>query len=128
VVVCYFVDEKGWDRSKAAWVIGSACFVLAVPSALANGASPIFSDFLGMGIDFLSLNNAIWGNYSLSIGAILLCVFVGWKWGLPNALDSLQASGHRLPAAPLFGFLVRYVCPAAIGTVLVYVIVTGNYF
>ncbi len=128
VCVCYFVDEKGWTRNRASWLIGGACFALAVPSALANGASPMFTDFLGMGIDFLSLNNIIWGNYSLSIGAILLCLFVGWKWGVPNALDSLESSGHTFPMPGLFTFLVKYVCPAAIGTVLIYVIVTGNYF
>ncbi|NNE71209.1 MAG: sodium-dependent transporter [Rhodothermales bacterium] len=128
VVVSYFVDEKGWSRNKSAWVLGGLCFVLAVPSALASGASPMFTDFLGTGVDFLTLNNNIWGNYSLSIGAISLCIFVGYKWGVPNALASLEASGHKLPAPALFGFLVRYVCPAAVGAVLIYVIVTGNYF
>ncbi|MFT5145079.1 MAG: NSS family neurotransmitter:Na+ symporter, partial [Thalassolituus oleivorans] len=128
VTVSYFVDEKGWSRNKAAWILGGGCFVFAVPSALSNGAVPMFTDFLGTGMDFLSLNNILWGNYSLSIGAISLCVFVGWKWGVPNAVKSLEVSGHKMPAAPLFGFLVRYVCPAAVGAVLIYVIVTGNYF
>ena len=128
VVVSYFVDEKGWSRNKSAWVLGVFCFFLAIPSALANGASPFFTDFMGTGVDFLSLNNNLWGNYSLSLGAIALCIFVGYKWGISNALASLEASGHKLPAPALFGFLVRYVCPVAVGAVLIYVIVTGNYF
>jgi neurotransmitter:Na+ symporter, NSS family len=128
VTVSYFVDEKGWSRNKAAWILGAGCFAFAVPSALANGASPMFTNFLGTGIDFLTLNNNLWGNYSLSFGAISLCIFVGWKWGVPNAIKSLEVSGHKLPGAALFGFLIRYVCPAAVGAVLIYVILTGNYF
>ncbi|MBO6576517.1 MAG: sodium-dependent transporter [Rhodothermales bacterium] len=128
VVVSYFVDEKNWSRNKAAWLLGAVCFVFAIPSALASGASGMFTDFLGTGVDWLTLNNNIWGNYSLSLGALALCLFVGYKWGVPNALASLEASGHKMPASALFGILVRYVCPVAVGAVLVYVIVTGNYF
>jgi len=128
VVVAYFVDEKKWGRKKASWVLGSSCFVIAVPSALAAGGSPFFTDFMGLGIDFLSLQNNIWGNYSLSIGAVMLCVFVGWSWGVPKAIESLEASGHKFPGAGLWGILVRYVCPIAIAIVLGYIIWTGQYF
>ncbi|MBT8401160.1 MAG: sodium-dependent transporter, partial [Rhodothermia bacterium] len=110
------------------WVVGGICFVIGVPSALSQGAV----DFLGadglFAWDFLTINNNIWGNYSLSIGAILICVFVGWKWGVPKAVESLEVGGFKLPAAPLFGFLVRYVCPVAIAIVLAFIIITGNYF
>ncbi len=128
VVVSYLVDERDWKRSKAAWIVGGICFVIGVPSALSQGAV----DFLGadglFAWDFLTINNNVWGNYSLSIGAILICVFVGWKWGVPKAVESLEVGGFKLPAAPLFGFLVRYVCPVAVAIVLVFIIITGNYF
>ncbi len=128
VVVAYFVDEKGWTRNKASWLLGSLCFVLAVPSALSSGGAAMFTDFLGTGMDFLSINNIIWGNYSLSIGAIMLCVFVGWKWGIPAALESLESSGHKLPSSKGLGILIKYVCPVAVGIVLVYIVVTQQYF
>ena len=128
VIVSYFVDERGWRRDKAAWTIGGVCFLLAVPSALSQGAV----DALGTGglfsWDFLTLNNNIWGNYSLSLGAFLICVFVGWKWGIPKALASLEASGHRLPAPGLWSFLIRYVCPVLILILLIFIVATGTYF
>jgi len=136
VVVSYFIDERGWSRNKAAWTIGSLCLLLAVPSALSQGAVA----FLGantpdapnpdslFGWDFLTLNNNIWGNYSLSIGAILLCLFVGWKWGVPNALASLEASGEKMIAAGLWGFRIRYVCPVVVFILLIFIITTGTYF
>ena len=129
VVVAYFVDEKEWDRAKAAWVIGGLCFVIAVPSALSSGGSEFFStNFLGTGLDFLSLNNVIWGNFSLSIGALMLCIFAGWKWGIPAMLESLESSGHKLPASGMLTVLVKFVCPIAVGIVLIYIIVTQQYF
>ena len=65
---------------------------------------------------------------SLSIGAILITVFAGWVWGVPKALASLEASGHRLPAPKLWSFLIRYVCPIAVGLVLLFIIWTQQYF
>ncbi len=129
VVVSYFVDERKWSREKAAWTTGGACLLLAIPSALANGAV----DFLGPnGLfgawDFLTLNNNIWGNYSLSIGAILICVFAGWVWGVPKMLASLEEGGFPLPASGLLAFLVKVVCPVAILIVLLFIIFTGTYF
>ena len=132
VVVAYFVDEKGWSRRKAGILLGSACFLLAVPSALANGAV----GWLGEGgifgsWDFLTLNNNIWGNYSLSIGAILICVFAGWKWGIPKLVASLEegpGAGFPLPGASILGFLVKVVCPIAILITLLFIIFTGSYF
>lgn len=128
VVVSYFVDEKGWNRTKAVTILGAACFALAVPSALSQTQGSFFSSLPGLGIDFLSLQNIIWGNYSLSIGALMVCVFAGWKWGVPAAIASLESSGHRLPGASAYGFLVKFVCPVAVAGILVYVIVTQQYF
>ncbi|MFQ5571879.1 MAG: sodium-dependent transporter [Rhodothermales bacterium] len=127
VVVSYFVDERGWSRTKAAWLIGGACFLVAIPSALANGAVGFLSTFFGPGLDFLSVQNIIWGNWSLSIGAFFLCVFVGWKWGIPKTLESLQEGGFRMPASSLWAFMIKFVCPVAFLIVLIYMVITGNY-
>jgi NSS family neurotransmitter:Na+ symporter len=128
VVVAYFVDERDWNRGRAAWLMGAICFVIAVPSALSQGGVDFLTALPGLGMDFLSVQNIIWGNYSLSIGAVLITFFAGWVWGVPKALASLEASGHRLPLHGLWGFLVRYVCPVAVGLVLIFIIWTQQYF
>jgi NSS family neurotransmitter:Na+ symporter len=126
VVVSYFVDERGWKRNRAAWVLGTVCMFLAIPSALSQGGSEALTNMVGGG--FLNLQNIIWGNYSLSVGALLLCVFVGWKWGVPKARESLETGGFALPVAGLWSFLIKFVCPVAVAIVLGFIIVTGNYF
>jgi NSS family neurotransmitter:Na+ symporter len=128
VVVAYFVDERNWSREKASWLLGGFCFVLAIPSALSQGAVSWLGSGGLFGWDFLTLNNNIWGNYSLSIGAILICLFVGWKWGVPKALVAIEQGGFSLPAPALWAFLVRYFCPLAILAVLIFIIVTNQYF
>lgn len=125
VVVSYFIDERGWTRSKASWLVGGACFALAIPSALSNGAVPALANIFGT--DWLTLNSIIWGNYSLSIGAFLTCVFVGWKWGMPRAVEMLEQGGHTLPLKGAFGFMIKVVCPLAIAVTITFIVITGNY-
>ncbi|MEN0066115.1 MAG: sodium-dependent transporter [Myxococcota bacterium] len=128
VIVSYLVDERGMSRETAVWATTAACLVLAIPSALAQGAVGFFSSLPGLEISFLDLQNNLWGNYSLSIGALLMCLFTGWVWGVQPALEEMEASGDGLPLGGLWGFLVRVVCPLAIAGLLVYITVTGDFF
>ncbi len=127
VVVAYFVDERGWKREKAAWVLGSVCFLIAVPSALSQGGADVFTSFL-FDTSFLDIQNIIWGNYALSIGALATCLFVGWKWTVGKGLESLEASGHVMPLRSAWAFVVRFLSPIAIAIVLGYIVLTGQYF
>ncbi len=127
VIVAYFVDERGWSRRRATWVMAGSCFVLAIPSALSAGANSSLTNMAG-GQGFLGLQSIVWGNYSLSIGALLICIFVGWVWGVPKALAEVRHGGADLPGAAIWGTLVRYVCPVAVAVVLSYIIWTGQYF
>jgi neurotransmitter:Na+ symporter, NSS family len=128
VVVAYFVDERGWSREKAVWTISSGCFLLAVPSALSQGAVDALGDVFG--VDFLDLQNIIFGNIALSIGALFISIFVGWIWGADRAIAEMR---EQTPSALRIGakgwsLLVRFVCPAAVVAVLVYIVLTGEFF
>ncbi len=124
VIVAYFVDERGWSREKAVWIVATICFLLAVPSALSQGGSGLFSDFLG-GKSFLDCMDILFGKYGLTIGALGICIFVGWRWGIKHAVEEIEGGGHKLPAAALWGFLVRYVCPVAV-IIILGLVVTGK--
>ncbi|MEM1181949.1 MAG: sodium-dependent transporter [Acidobacteriota bacterium] len=128
VIVAYFVDERGWSREKSTWTVGLTCFALGVPSALALGANTFLSsEFHVFGqSDFLSVVDLVCGTYFLTIGAALICLFVGWKWGTAAALEAIEGGGHRLPLAPIWKVLVSFICPLAVASLLVYAIANGG--
>jgi NSS family neurotransmitter:Na+ symporter len=123
VVVAYFVDERQWARERAVWTVTGGCFALAVPSALSTGAVPAFTTFVG-DKSFLDLQSTIFGNYALSIGALLIAGFVGWKWGAHKALAEMP----DLPLPRLWSVLIRYACPLAIAAVLGFIMFSGEEF
>ncbi len=132
VVVAYFVDEKGWPRAAVAWGIGFLCFLLAIPSALSQGAVPALSGGEGslLPLSFLDLNNILFGNYGLTFGSLLISLFVGWKWGTRAALEEMKrgAGTDRAWWHAAWAFLVRFVCPVAIVLIFVFILWTGEYF
>jgi NSS family neurotransmitter:Na+ symporter len=119
VPVSHLIDSHGWDRKKAVLVLATITFVLAIPSALGNGASAFFSSVPGVGMDFLSLMAIIWNDFALPIGGFLLAIFVGHVWRADKALEELNVGG-RMPGAALWSFLIRWVCPVAIFMVIVF--------
>ena len=84
VVVAYFIDQRGWPRKRAALVVGSSAFLMGVPSALSNGSVSFLSGF--MDLAFRSF-----GEIALAVGALFICVFSGWKWGIYKALEEIGA-------------------------------------
>ncbi|MEM7582293.1 MAG: sodium-dependent transporter [Acidobacteriota bacterium] len=125
VIVAFFVDELEWSRERATWSVAGACFALAIPSALSFGGNATLTNMFD-GTGFLGMANIVFGNYFLSIGAVGICLFVGWKWGVSNAVEEMNRGG-QLPMAGLWGMLVRFVCPVAVAIVLIYAAITGNY-
>jgi len=121
VPVAHLIDAHGWTRRRAVIIITAVTAALAIPSALANGASPFFSGLPGVGMDFLSLMATVWNNFALPIGGLLVALFVGWVWKVPGALEELRQGGS-MPAAGLWGALIRYVCPVAIAVIIVFTI------
>jgi len=114
VVVAYFIDQLGWRRKTAALMVGSCSFLVGIPSALSNGSVSFLSEFKFMDLAFF-----YFGEISLAVGALFICIFVGWKWGIQNALETIRSGYPSFPQASLWTFLIRYVCPIAIAVILV---------
>ncbi|MEE2839502.1 MAG: sodium-dependent transporter [Acidobacteriota bacterium] len=112
VVVAYFIDQLGWRRKTAALLVGSTSFLVGIPSALSNGSVSFLSGFMDGVFRYF-------GEISLAVGALFICLFVGWKWGIQNAVEAIRAGNPSFQQAPMWTFLVRYVCPIAIAIILV---------
>ncbi|MDH3253708.1 MAG: sodium-dependent transporter [Acidobacteriota bacterium] len=128
VPVSYFVDERRWTRSRSVWTVGVIAFLIGLPSALSQGAVPSLSSMSLQGnTSFLYIMDFVWGNLSLAIGAMLLSIFVGWIWGVQRAGDALQrGSSTSERFVRVWGFFLRWVCPAFIFLVLLSLFPAGG--
>ncbi|MCZ6746111.1 MAG: sodium-dependent transporter [Acidobacteria bacterium] len=118
VGVSWAVDELRLTRRKASLLLGAASFILGIPAALANGGSDLFSRHHWLGTDFMSAMSTAFGTYSLTIGALLICIFAGWVWGVKPALAELGDGCSSAGVMHFWSLLVRFVCPLAILVIL----------
>ena len=122
VPVAHFIDARKWTRHKAVLVVTTGVFLLAIPSALSNGAVGVLGSLPGLGTDFLTLMAIIWNNFALPVGGLLTAVFVGWVWRVDRAIAEVELHGAPFPGRALWSFLVRWICPVAIASIIVYTI------
>mgnify|MGYP002017244644 FL=1 len=111
VVVSYFIDQLHWKRGPSALVVGSCAFLLGIPSALSNGSVDFFSGFMDVLFDYFF-------PISLASGALLICIFAGWKWGTQSVMEEVRSGCPSFKLAPVWTVLVRYVCPVAIAFII----------
>ncbi|MDY0295699.1 MAG: sodium-dependent transporter [Acidobacteriota bacterium] len=118
VPVAYFIDERGWSRKRAAWIAGSICLAFGIPAALSQGSVGFLTRLPLVHTDFLSFWDLVWGNLALSIGALLIAIFVGWVWKSGNALLEIGQGAARFRLAFLWVIAIRYVAPCLILVIL----------
>jgi len=120
VISAYCIDERGWSRARTVWIAAGTTLLVGVPSALAwVGASP-WATMKVLGREgFFSLMDFTWVNLSLPFGALMLCIFATYVWGLDQAATEILSSspGFRVLAAP-WRFFIRWVCPIFIAVIL----------
>ncbi|MFC1726019.1 sodium-dependent transporter, partial [candidate division KSB1 bacterium] len=123
VPVAYVVDEKGWSRLKAVLIMGGAAFIIGIPSALSAGAVSFLEVLPGLGEDFLDVMSTIFGQFSLSIGSLFIALFVGWKWGIKNAINEIEQERVIFRIKSFWSLFIKYVCPIAISIIFIKLIV-----
>ncbi|MCK4574006.1 MAG: sodium-dependent transporter, partial [candidate division Zixibacteria bacterium] len=72
VVVSYFVDKRGWGRTKATLMMGGTIYLIGILSAVSGWTLP----FRGKDQGFLDIFDFISTNYMLPIGGLLTCLFI----------------------------------------------------
>lgn len=122
VPVAYLVDERNWSRKKASVLIGLLAFILGIPSALSSGGLEFFTK-----IDFQGKMDFFFGNVSLAFGAFLICIFLGYIWGVKKAVQEVFSGNPRFKLKPLWTFSVKFLSPVAVIIILVFIktIVSG---
>ena len=118
VPVAHFIDSHGWSRRKSVIGVTTTVFLLAIPSALGNGAVGILGNLPLVGMSFLDLMATIWNNFALPIGGLGTAIFVGRVWGVGSAIQEITLHGMVFPGGRYWGFLIRWICPAAITVII----------
>jgi len=113
VTVSYMVDEFKWDRKKSTIVMSSIIFLVGVAASLGLG---VWSDIKIIGgRDIFDSLDFVASNILLPLGGLFMCIFIGWVWGLENAIKEASNQGKlAFKLAPYWAFLVKWVAPAAI--------------
>ncbi len=123
VPVAFLIDEKGMRRKVATWLVAGVTVLFGIPSVLSFGGSAFFTSlpFLG-GMSFFDLMDFIFGAVALPLGGMLFAILVGWRWGMARAVAEMAQGNPAFMGLPgaVWGFLVRYVCPAVIFVVMLH--------
>jgi NSS family neurotransmitter:Na+ symporter len=116
VPVAYFVDERHWSRIKAALLVGLFVFCLGIPSALSSGGLAFLTK-----IDFMGKMDFIFLSLFLPIGALLICLFLGYVWGMKNAAKEVFSGNPGFKLRSVWSFSVKFVSPIAILIILYFI-------
>jgi neurotransmitter:Na+ symporter, NSS family len=106
VVAAYFIDERGWSRRRASWILGGIIFALGIPSDLT--------------VNFLGLMDALATNYLLPAGAILIALFTGWGLRSKDRQEEFETGEVSSFVYLGWSFLVRFVSPVAVGLIFLH--------
>lgn len=117
VVVSYTVDEWKWSRKLSTIVLAGAIFLLGIPSSLGQG---VWSHIRLFGRDILDNVDFLASNILLPFGGMMMCIFIGWVWGVDKALDEVTNGGKvSFPLKTFWVVMIKYVAPLAIFIVFV---------
>ena len=117
VPVAVLSERVHMTRKAAAITTIAITAVLGLPAALSQGVT---ADLKIFGLNPFDLFDFLSSNILLPLGGILICIFVGWVYGLAAPEKRLATEGtptQRLAIRGVF-FMVRYVAPIAIAIVL----------
>ena len=114
VGVAYLTEERGFKR-------GWACvFLFVITGALGGLCSLSFGplvDVKVLGRGFFDLFDTIASNVLLTVGGLLVVLFVGWKMPKADVFDELTNGGTKRRNVRLFNFfyfLIRYIAPVGL--------------
>ena len=132
VVSSYAIDELGWRRQRATLTMGAAILIFGTLSAVSLGGNASLSNINFIGrpstagvfgtLDYLA------SNWFLPVGGLFIALFTGWALGRDASKQELEEGNGPLGwAFPVWLFLIRIAAPAAVGAIIVSVILGAEY-
>ncbi len=123
-LVAFVSEEYGLSRTKATLLLAGSMAVLGCGYSLSQGAVALTLPWFDIanGLQFLPMANVMelaTDNLIMPLGALFTCIFIGWVWKPDHAIAEIRRGGSsKFAFAPVWAFLIRYVCPLAIASIL----------
>ncbi len=120
VAIAYLVEERKMNRRSSCLLFFLICWIAGIFCSLSFGPLKNFKIF-----DFTLFNlfDYVTSNILLTLGSLLMVIFVGWRLKKTDIYDEFTNGGTLSFNVKLFGafwFLIRYICPVAILIVFVF--------
>jgi NSS family neurotransmitter:Na+ symporter len=113
IPAAYLIERWGLSRTRAAFVVGGAAFLLGVPSALGFG---LLSEFTVAGRPILDAVDFVASNLLLPLSGLGIALFAGWHW---REAEATEAAGFQQRwLARLWRISIRYLAPATITIIM----------
>ena len=114
-------ERWGWSEKKSTLASLISYMVIAIPVSL--GYSSLSGvrllGWLGKDTDILDSIDYLCENCFATVGALALCIFVGWVWKPAAIIEEVEKGGQfKFTWKKLFTILIRYVCPIIIFVVV----------
>jgi len=111
-VIAAAIREDESKRSKTTWIIGTAIFIVGIPSALSFG---VLSEWKLFGKTLFDLWDYMITALIMPISSLLVAVFVGWIRQKSDVLEHMR-EGSSVPQAVIVLWLnaLRFLAPVAI--------------
>ena len=114
VPVSFAIDTLRWSRRKATVIIGSAIFLVGIPSALSFG---VLGDITILKYSVFDFFGIITDNILLPMGGLTMCYYVGWKWHPEYLISEIERDGVPFKLKKLWIIAIRYITPILVGIV-----------
>ena len=118
VGVAYLTEERGFKR-------GWACLFLFVITGVLGGLCSLsfgpLADVKVFDMGLFDLFDTVASNVLLTVGGLLVVLFVGWKMPKADVFDELTNGGTKRRNIRLFNFfyfLIRYVAPVGVAILI----------
>ncbi len=127
VIVSYFIDQRGFSRTKATAICGTSVFALSVLCGLSLGGWGLVSDFSWVyaGTDHAKRGlfdhlDYLASNLLLPIGGFLITLGVGWFMTRDKThAELVDANTPGWFNYDVWRFFMRFIAPAAVFAIIV---------
>jgi len=104
VIISYLVEERDMSRKHASWLLFAVTWALGCLCSLSMGP---LSNLTICGYSLLEAFDKCTSNILMTVGAMLIVIFVGWRMKKSDVLDELKNN-------KFIYFMIRCVAPVAI--------------